>query len=473
MRMPPRPRRFSPELLVLTALAFLTRFWGLLSPREIVWDEVHYERFAGAYFTGNYYIDVHPPLGKLLFAAAAKVLGVSGAALANNEPAPLLRVIPALCGALIIPLVYLLLRELGAGRRSATFGAALLLVDNALLVESRFIFPDVPLLFFGLLAVFLFARSRAAAGSRRSWLISGAAAAAGVAFSIKWTGLSALGLIGLVWVIESLRSHAGGRRLVFEGALLALIPATIYVSAFAVHFALLPRAGPGDLWMSDAFRSTLVGEPGYDPSAHESFTSSFLELNQQMGAINGEWGNTEHAAASKWYTWPIARHSIGYYTVRNAERGSERWIVLFANPIVWWGVIFGALAVIVGWVRRAPQLIGRGEVLAALGVGYLANFLPFAFIQRPMFLYHYFFALAYSVLFVSIGVGALAGWDEESFPIFSARTGPSRLFVAILGSAALLFLYLAPLSYGAELSDAAIRHRRWILERHIGVSTDR
>jgi dolichyl-phosphate-mannose-protein mannosyltransferase len=462
--MPPRPRRFSPELLLLTALAFVTRFWGLLSPREVVWDEVHYERFAGAYFTGNYYIDVHPPLAKLLFAATAKLLGVSGAALANNEPTPLLRIGPALCGAVIIPLVYLLLRELGAGRRSATFGAALLLVENALLVESRFIFPDVPLLFVGLLAVFLFARSRGAEGSRRSWLIVGAAAAAGVACSIKWTGLSALGLIGLVWVIESLRSRANLRRVALEGALLGLVPAAIYLSTFAVHFALLPHAGPGDLWMSEAFRSTLVGEPGYDRSAHVSFTSSFLELNQQMVAINGEWSNTEHAAASKWYTWPIAKHSIGYYTLRNAEHGSERWIVLFANPIVWWGVIFGALAVIAGWVRRAPKLVGRGEVLAALAI---------AFIQRPMFLYHYFFALVYSVLFVSIGIGALAGWDDESLPIFSAHTGPSRLFVATIGSAALLFLYLAPMSYGTELSDAAILHRRWILERHIGVSADR
>lgn len=471
--MRPRPRRFSPELLVLTAVAFLTRFWGLLSPHEVVWDEVHYERFAGAYFTGNYYIDVHPPLGKLLFAATAKLLGVSGAALANNEPAPLLRLVPALCGALIIPLVYLLLRELGAGRRTATFGATLLLVDNALLVESRFIFPDVPLLFSGLLAVLFFAWSRGAEGLRRNWLIAGAAAAAGVACSIKWTGLSALGLIGLVWIIESLRSRANLRRVVLEGALLGVVPAAIYLSTFAVHFALLPHAGPGDLWMSEAFRSTLIGEPGYDRGAHVSFTSSFLELNQQMGAINGEWGNTDHDAASKWYTWPIAKHSIGYYTMRNAEQGSERWIVLFANPIVWWGVLVGTLAVIVGWVRGAPQLAGRGEVLAVLGVGYLANILPFALIQRPMFLYHYFFALVYSVLFVSIGVGALAGWDDERVPIFSARTGSSRLFVAVLGSATLLFLYLAPMSYGAELSDAAILHRRWILERHFGVSAER
>ena len=469
----PQPRRISPELIVLTAIAFLTRFWGLLAPNEVVWDEVHYERFAGAYFTGNYYVDVHPPLGKLLFAATAKVLGVSGAVLANNGPAPLLRVLPALCGALIIPLVYLLLREIGAGRRTATIGAAFLLVDNALLVESRFILPDVPLLFSGLLAVLLFAKARHASGTARAGLIAATAVAGGVAIAIKWTGLSALGLIGLIWAVDALRSQRFAiRRLLAEGVMLAAIPVAVYVGSFAVHFALLRHSGPGDMWMSDAFRSTLVGEPGYDPASHVPFTTSFVELNRQMGAINAEWGSSEHPGASKWYTWPIAKHSILFYSSRDGERGLVRGIVLFANPLVWWGVIAGVLAIIIASVRKSPRLVGRGKVLVALAIGYVANFVPFAFIQRPMFLYHYFFALVYSVLFAAVGVGALAGWDDDS-GVFTLNSRSSRFFAALLAAASLLFLYLAPLSYGGELTDSAILHRRWILERHIGVSTDR
>src|ERR1022692_4082525 len=95
-----------PELVVLTALALITRCWGLFDPRAVVWDEIHFERFAGAYFTGAYYGAVPPPLGKLLLAGAARLLGISGAALAAHAPAPELRVLPALAGALIIPVVY-------------------------------------------------------------------------------------------------------------------------------------------------------------------------------------------------------------------------------------------------------------------------------------------------------------------------------------------------------------------------------
>ncbi len=472
--MPSRPRRIQPELLVLTALAFIARFAGLFSPREVVWDEVHYERFAGAYFTGNYYVDVHPPLGKLLFAAAAKLLGVSGALLANTEPAPLLRVLPAAVGALLIPLLYLLLRELGGGRRTATFGAALLLADNALLVESRFILPDVMLLFFGMLAILLGAMARAAGGSRRWWLLAGASAAGGVAVSIKWTGLSALGLIGLVWLIDTVRvRRVDWKTLLRDSATMTLIPVSIYVAAFAIHFRLLPHAGSGNMWMSERFRSTLVGDPAFDKSARIPFATAFVELNRQMGAINGEWGTSDHPAASKWYTWPIAKHSIGFWSQTDAESRTERWIVLFANPIVWWGAMIGMVVVGAALVKRAGMLAHRRDVLIALGIGYVANFVPFAFIQRPMFLYHYFFALIYGVLFASIGVGALAGWDDDRTPFRSASDPSSRLFVGVLGAAALLFAYLAPMSYGSALSAEGVMHRRWILERHVGVSADR
>ena len=467
-------RRLQPELLVLTILALITRFWGLLFPRAVVWDEMDYERFAGAYFTGTYNLNEHPPLGKLIFAGAAKLLGISGAVLANNQPAPLLRVVPALAGSLLIPLVYLLLRELGSGRRTATLGALLLLVDNALLVESRLILPDVILLFFGMLAVLAYAFARRATGAARGMWLTGAAAAAGIAVSIKWTGLSALGLIGLVWALEFFRDRRGDwRALARETALLSIIPVAIYLCAFWAHFALLPNGRPGELKTSNATRAIPKGSSVGEPASPTSFASSFIELNREMETINEGLATREHPSASKWYTWPIAKHSIGYWNQNDAKAGTERWIILFANPLVWWGVMFGAIAVVVALMRGAKALASRRAVLAALGAGYLLNFAPFAFIHRPMFVYHYLFALVYSVLFTTVGIGALAGWDGDDgsfwrFPSASSR----RVFVGVAGATTILFLYLIPISYGWEISAAGMLHRRWILERHIGVSPD-
>src|SRR5690349_12525836 len=145
--------RLTPELLGLSALSLLTHFWKLFSPAAVVFDEAYYEQFAGAYFTHAFYFDVHPPLGNLMYAALARLLHVAQTPLTTPSPAPVLRLLPATFGALAIPLVYLILSQLGVGRRIATLGAAAVLLDNALLAASRFILLDTFLIGFGLAAI--------------------------------------------------------------------------------------------------------------------------------------------------------------------------------------------------------------------------------------------------------------------------------------------------------------------------------
>src|SRR5262245_38177421 len=128
-----------PELWILTLLSAAFHFWHLFSPRAVVFDEIYYERFAGYYITGAFFFDVHPPLGRLLFLATARLLGIGPDALIGNSPEPALRVLPALFGTILVPLVFLILRQLGASRRVAALAAVALLLDNALLVMSRVI----------------------------------------------------------------------------------------------------------------------------------------------------------------------------------------------------------------------------------------------------------------------------------------------------------------------------------------------
>jgi dolichyl-phosphate-mannose--protein O-mannosyl transferase len=236
------------------------------------------------------------------------------------------------------------------------------------------------------------------------------------------------------------------RRIAGEAAILVVVPAAIYVADFAVHFALLPDRHPP----TDA-----------------SFAESFMTLHQRMLAGNAAMTPDQNLAASKWYTWPIAKTGVGYWHQADPASGTERWIILFGNPFVWWGVLIGAGAVLIALARGAKSLAPRRAVLVALGAGYLCNFLPFALITRPMFLYHYLFALVYSVLFVSVGVGALAGWDGDGGAFWRFPNANSRwIFVGVACATCALFLYLIPLTYGSPLSAAGLAHRRWILERH-------
>lgn len=86
-------------------------------------------------------------------------------------------------------------------------------------------------------------------------------------FSVKWVGLFAVALVGL-YTIEDLWDMLGDiqmpkmtyakhwlARIVF----LIILPISIYMICFALHFAILYKSGPGDAQMSSLFQANLQG----------------------------------------------------------------------------------------------------------------------------------------------------------------------------------------------------------------------
>ena len=187
--------------LVLLTVGLATRFWGLGTPATVVFDEVHWGRYLSSYFTGNYYFDVHPPLGKLIYAGWAYLWGFTPAfifelsASYNGAWALILRGLPAFIGAMLPLIVYAFALDLGYRRKMAALAGFLIAIDGALIGISRLILLDPFLLLFGFTALWSYRR-----GSKTgaAWGLFIPGALAGLAFSIKWTGLSFLGLITLL-----------------------------------------------------------------------------------------------------------------------------------------------------------------------------------------------------------------------------------------------------------------------------------
>ena len=65
--------------VVLLVLAAVTRFHRIEDPRSVIFDEAHFNKFTTWYISRHYYVDIHPPLAKLVFAAVLWVLGFVGA----------------------------------------------------------------------------------------------------------------------------------------------------------------------------------------------------------------------------------------------------------------------------------------------------------------------------------------------------------------------------------------------------------
>ncbi|XP_016959180.2 protein O-mannosyltransferase 1 [Drosophila biarmipes] len=258
-------------------LAFGTRFYKLATPPHIVFDELHYGKYVSMYMRNIFFFDQHPPLGKQLIAGLVSLAGYSGNYTFNRIGEPYapdmpifwFRFVPAMCGSLLSPAVYKLLLEAKLSRWASALGGLLVVLDNSLLTQSRFVLMESMLLLattVGIACLLRFQRCRL--GSFQ-WLVSGAAAAVflGAAGTIKYIGFLSLGLAFYLlcrhlWQLlcdanltdRQLWMHAISRLLIFVG-----IPLAVYVGVFYVHFKTLHRAGPHDSIMTSAFQASLDG----------------------------------------------------------------------------------------------------------------------------------------------------------------------------------------------------------------------
>ena len=263
---------------VLTLISLVLHLGFLWQPSETVFDEVHFGRFASAYFTGAYYFDIHPPLGKLLIALGAFLGGylqyVQDYGVFDFEnigepygqaPFVWFRVLPALAGSLIPLAVFCFARSLGLNQRASLLVMFGLVFENALLAHTRLALLDAFLLVFGFagLALFFFARNH----GYSLWPLLLAGFSLSLSFSTKWTGLSFFGLAGLVMFydfVKGRRKQVNSSRSVFLAKfflVMVAVPLAVYYSVFVAHFRLLPDNGPGMPYMTSDFRQGKLSLP--------------------------------------------------------------------------------------------------------------------------------------------------------------------------------------------------------------------
>ena len=440
------------QIITILTLSLIVHFAFFGYPNETVFDEVHFGKFVSGYYTGQYYFDIHPPLGKLMIAGFAKLFNFkpefSFAEIGQKFPDKLylaLRFLPSLAGSLLPVLIYLLALELGLSQKAAFSGGLLVALENALLVQSRYILMDAFLLLFGFATLLFYLKYRSGDKSTIRWGIL-MAVFGGLAASIKWTGLT---FIAIPCIIEAAKaaSDLDFRRLLKMASFVGL-SFLVYFSFFVVHLSLLSKSGSGDAFMSPGFQKTLQGNPNQKNVELKTppLFKKFTELNIEMYRANKGLTAT-HPYSSRWYTWPLMQRPI-YYWVRDNAR-----IYLLGNPVIWWASTVAIFCLIIFLILELLGLNAKYLTLNSVSWillgGWLINLLPFIGIKRAMFLYHYLTGLVFAIL-------ALA------YLIDKTSKNPKKSFVGLIICASLAFVYFAPLSYGLKLTDKGYNARAWL-----------
>ncbi|KAM5355933.1 hypothetical protein ACJ41O_002579 [Fusarium nematophilum] len=253
-------------LAAITSLAFITRFWGISHPNEVVFDEVHFGKFASYYLERTYFFDVHPPFGKLLFAFMGWLVGYDGhfhfenigdSYVANKVPYVAFRALPAILGALTVTVTYLIMWESGYSLPACLLAAGLILLDNAHIGQTRLILLDATLVLAmacSLLFYIKWYKLRHDPFSRKWWkwlILTGFALSCDI--SVKYVGLFAFVTIGSavaidLWDLLNINRPGGAislpefaKHFAARAFGLIIMPFLFYLFWFQVHFAVLYR----------------------------------------------------------------------------------------------------------------------------------------------------------------------------------------------------------------------------------------
>lgn len=261
----------------LLIVALYVRMYKLSYPDSVVFDEVHFGGFARKYILGTFFMDVHPPLAKMLFGAVGALGGFKGEfdfksigdKFPENTPYVFMRQFPALLGIGTVILCYLTLRQSGVRPIVAYATSFLLIIENFNVTISRYILLDSPLLFFIAAAVYAWKKFEIQVPFTFAWYKSLLATgiALGLALSSKWVGLFTVAWVGLLCLYQlwfligdlSVSTKKIVHHFFARGLILLGVPLTLYLAFFAIHFQLLYKEGDGGAFMSPAFRSGLQG----------------------------------------------------------------------------------------------------------------------------------------------------------------------------------------------------------------------
>ena len=459
------------ELLLLALLtlgAAAIRFHDLGTPAEIVFDEVYFVEQGRNYISGKDFMDPHPPIAKLGIAAGIEMLG--------DKPVGW-RLVNAIVGTALVPLMYLLARGLFLSPIAAGIAGLLAAIDGLLIVDSRIAVIDIHYVTWAVAAYALLVRMVRAGQLQNLPRLVALGVLIGLSVGAKlyipfFSFLLVLATIALCGRQAARAARVPvlpwiARPILVVGSVASLV----YVLSFAPHF----------LW-------------GWWHSPLDLFKYITIKVPEYQAAVK----TMTHPYSSKWWTWPLMMRPVWYFWKDPGEiPGTVSGIWGAGNPTIWWASVPALL--LAAWVAVRE----RQPALAFVVAGWLIHIAPWVWIPRTLFLYHYLPSLLFALLALAwmldrlwrgegtaierglvggallasvlpaclnaapawsplVFLGALVGYEGMVFSKRAdSRVGP--VAVAIWCCAAIaVTAYLFPIWIGSPIAKAAWQARMWI-----------
>jgi len=465
------PKILSSNVFLLTVLWILTTgliFYRLNVPQTTVFDETYFIPAAQKYLNGVFFLENHPPLGKLLIAAGEAIYSkgqnrldfITVDTITQDWPKDFditgFRVAPALFGTFIPLILFLILNKL-VNDRWLSFGFALLLaMDTAFLMQARIAMLDVFLLFFIFLSIliFLYIFNKERVNSKVISLLCILGVVSACSANIKDTGLIVLVLPALILLKLLIRKTP---KVLIVGGIYVAVFLSTYLALWEIHFSIANVImNNRDYGISETHRETLTNQreniTWVDKFAGQLSEALRYTVEYNKAVPPLKLGDPQEIG-SPWYYWPFGGTAIDYRW-ETPDGIHYQYSYLLGNPVTWlislMGVILGTSTVISDLLFRflpKDKLKTSLYIFIAL---YWCYIIPFWFINRVMYLYHYLPAMVLGLILMALLLSIIVQ-NKPKLKI--------SLLITMIVSVGILFILLKPFIYYESLTHAAFNAR--------------
>ena len=176
-------------------------------------------------------------------------------------------------------------------------------------------------------------------------------------------------------------------------------------------------------------------------SYYDGTLSGILDINKMMYEYHSNLDAT-HPFSSTWYEWPIMYRPVWFYS-GYITQGARMSIVDIGNPAIWWFSIISFIYVIIGSIKK-----NSSNLLILIFI--LSSFVPYIFIGRIMFMYHYFITLP----FMMLAIVSFIKWITEKYK-------SDKVYWLYIGVVIIMFWVFYPVVSGMNISDDYINSLKW------------
>lgn len=357
---------------------------------SMYFDEIYHGRTAYEYINGlTTYENTHPPLGKIFISLGVLLFGMNPFGW---------RIVGTLFGIFMLPFIYVFAKQIMKNSASAALTCFIFAFDFMHFVQTRIATIDVYITFFVILMYYFMYRYCSLSfydkPLKKTLLPLGLCGISmGFGVACKWTGVYAgigLAIIFFATLFQRYREYRYAKErpeestngVSHESIIKTFPSALIKTLLFCIVFFVMIPAGIYALSYIP-FKDTFS----------EGFVQKIINNQQSMFSYHSELTAT-HPYSSRWYQWPTMERPVWYYSNVISENLREG-ISAFGNPFIWWIGIPAAIYQAYNAIKK------KDKISRFLCLSYLAQYLPWIFISRATYAYHYFPSVPFVVLMIA------------------------------------------------------------------------